>query len=207
MMATQSTSRKSSPLAAYLSLGLTGLMGVILVIVAVCAGLRPLSVPTATAQSHRSVPSKLALIILAQKPGSSMQGPAYSNTNLVLPAHTLVTLTIVNQDPGDTTLVPPFGNVTGTAGGLAYVDGQPYSALDVTKVAHTFTISKLGVNVPIPGDPPKGHSDISVTFSFMTGNAGTYAWQCMDPCGAGPSGWGGPMATSGFMKGTLTVVA
>ena len=206
-MATQSTSRTTSTLAAYLSLGLVGIMGAVLLIVAACAGLRPLGVPTAAAQPHRTVPSKVALIILAQKPGSSVQGPAYSNTNLVLPAHTQVTLTVVNQDPGDTTLAAPFGNVTGTSGGLAYLDGQPYSVLDVTKVAHTFTISKLGVNVPIPGDPPTGHSDIAVTFSFMTGDAGTYTWQCMDPCGAGPSGWEGPMATRGYMMGTLTVVA
>lgn len=206
-MATQPSSRTSSARAAYLSLGLVGMMGAILMIVAVCAGLRPYAVPRVAAHPHHSAPSKVALTILAQKPGSNIDGPAYSSTNLTLPAHTLVTVTIVNQDPGDTPLTAPFGNVAGTAGGLAYLDGQPYSALDVTKVAHTFTISKLGVNVPIPGDAPKGHSDITVTFSFMTGNAGTYTWQCMDPCGADPNGWGGPMATRGFMMGTLTVVA
>lgn len=206
-MATQASTRTSSAQIAYLSLGLVGMMGAILLIVAFCAGLSSPAVPRAAAHPQHTIPSKLTLTILAQKPGSSVQGPAYSNTNLTLPAHTLVTLTIVNQDPGDTTLVPPFGNVTGTSGGLAYLDGQPYSALDVTQVAHTFTISKLGVNVPIPGDAPKGRSDITVTFSFMTGNAGTYTWQCMDPCGADPNGWGGPMARQGYMMGTVTVVA
>ena len=199
------TRTSSSNRTAYLTLGFV--LGTGAVMLALCAVLAMSVTPKANA--HRvAVPSHLTLVIVAQKPGSTMQGPAYTpNTNIVLPAHTLVTLTIVNQDAGDTPLPAgsPFAKVAGTVGGVAYVDGRPYSTLDVTKVAHTFTVPQIGLSVPIPGDAPAGHQDITVTFSFMTGAAGKYSWQCMDPCGAGASGWEGPMSMPGYMRGTLTI--
>lgn len=154
-----------------------------------------------------TISSQVTLTIVPQKPGSSIQGPAYSPTNFSLPANSLVTLTIINRDAGDTALPPasPYAYVSGVVGGMARVDGRTYSLLDVTKVAHTFTIPQLGVSVPIPGDPPQGQQNISVTFSFRTGAAGMYRWQCMDPCGGAPAGWGGPMATMGYMIGMITV--
>ena len=120
-----------------------------------------------------------------------------------------MTITIVNSDPGDTALPngSPFNTVQGVVGGVAFFDGTPYKSLARAKVAHTFTVPILGISVPIPGDIPAGHKDISVTFSFKTGDAGLYYWQCMDPCGSGSTGWGGPMSTSGYMKGALTVQA
>lgn len=173
---------------------------------------------TPVASSHAAMkmvmnatkPSKTVnLTIVAQKPGSSVDGPAYTpSTKLTLPAHSTVTVTIVNADAGDTPLPAgsPFSQVTGVLGGQATVDGVAYSKLAPDKVAHTFTVPSLGVNVPIPGDIPAGKSGITVTFSFVTGSAGTFMWQCMDPCGADPNGWGGPMAMPGYMMGTLTVV-
>jgi len=155
-----------------------------------------------------AISNHVTLTIVAQKPGSSVQGPAYTpTTNLNFPAHSLVTITIINQDAGDTALPAnsPFANVSGVTGGVAYVDGQAYSALDAAKVAHTFTIPQLGVNVPIPGDTPQGKQGITVTFSFKTGAAGMYMWRCMDPCGSNTNGWGGPMAMSGFMQGMIMV--
>lgn len=154
------------------------------------------------------LPTNISLTIVAQGPDKSIEGPAYGPmTNLTLPAHTLVTFTIVNNDPGDTPLTQgsPFNVVTGVTGGAAYVDGVAYNRLAPDKIAHTFTVPSLGVSVPVPGDVPAGQKTITVTFSFMTGAAGTYYWQCMDPCGSGASGWGGPMTTSGYMKGVLTV--
>jgi len=153
--------------------------------------------------------SSIHLTILPQMPHSSIQGPAYSQTNLTVPAFSLVTITIVNTDPGDTMLPAgsPFGAVAGVVGGVASVDGQGYRRLDVSKVAHTFTVPQLGINVPIPGDAPAGHSGITVTFSFRTGATGMYLWRCMDPCGSGVSGWSGPMATMGYMQGMIMVVS
>lgn len=200
-------------------IGRFGLVGVSLLLVggvfAAC-GKTPISSVQRTTSHASSVQmvnvaapsSHVNLTIAAQKPGSSVDGPAYVPSSFTLPANTVVTLTIVNADPGDTSLPngSPFGKVTGVVGGQATVDGVPYSSLALDKVAHTFTLPSLGVNVPIPGDAPAGHSDITVQFSFKTGNAGSLMWQCMDPCGADPNGWGGPMAMKGYMMGTATVV-
>lgn len=139
--------------------------------------------------------------------GATM-GPMYApTTSLVAPAHTLVTMTIVNHDLGDTPLGAnsPYTQVSNVTDGVARVDGVPFTQIDQAKVAHTFTIPQLGVNVPIPGDSATGQASLTVTFSFMTGAAGVYDWRCMDPCGSGPGGWQGPMATMGQMMGTLTV--
>ncbi len=165
----------------------------------------------AAANKHASVKTAaLRLTILAPMtmPNGSVIGPLYTPyTDLVVPAHTLVTVTIVNQDLGDTPLPPnsPYTTVTGATDGIARVDGIPYTKLDPTKVAHTFTIQQLGINIPIPGDSATGQSSLTVTFSFMTGSSGYFTWRCMDPCGTGPSGWQGPMASTWEMMGTLAV--
>jgi hypothetical protein len=140
------------------------------------------------------------------EPGTQ-SGPAYVPADFTVPAHARVTVTIVNQDPGDTPLPAgsPFSAVKGTVGNTATVDGVPYSALADDKVAHTFTVLPLGLSVPIPGDAPTGHHGITVSFTFVTGKAGTYMWQCFDPCGSGASGWQAPMDMMGYMMGTLTV--
>jgi len=44
-----------------------------------------------------------------------------------------------------------------------------------------------------------------VTFTLHTGKAGSYTFQCLDPCGTGSNGFEGPMVTRGYMIGTLTV--
>ncbi|HUY79150.1 MAG TPA: hypothetical protein VMV29_20450 [Ktedonobacterales bacterium] len=151
--------------------------------------------------------SQVTLTIVPQLAGASIQGPAYTPTNFTLPAHSLVTITIVNRDVGDTALpaASPYAFVSGVVGGVARVDGRSYNLLDVTKVAHTFSIPQLNVNVPIPGDTPQGQHLISVTFSFRTGGAGSFMWRCMDPCGSDPVGWGGTMASMGYMMGVITV--
>ncbi|HCP75021.1 MAG TPA: hypothetical protein DIU08_10295, partial [Ktedonobacter sp.] len=61
------------------------------------------------------------------------------------------------------------------------------------------------VNVPLPGDGAKGASYDTITFTFHTGKAGTYTFQCFDPCGSGSAGLMGAMMTKGYMVGTLTV--
>lgn len=147
------------------------------------------------------------LDIIVHQSGAQNGWPGYSPASLVVPAHSLVTLTIRNYDLGDTPLPAnsPFTQVQGTVGGIATVEGKPYTMLAPAKIAHTFTLAAMHVSVPIPGDGPKGASYVSVTFSFHTGNAGTYTFQCYDPCGTGTSGWMGPMMTKGYMVGTVTV--
>jgi hypothetical protein len=156
--------------------------------------------------------TSMTLTILDQAPDGH-DGPLYDNTNIVLPAHTLVTMTIINKDPGEDALPAgsPYGAVKGTtdsagkANNTAYLSGRAYNALALDKMSHTFTVPQLGINVPIPGTPAPGQKEIAVTFSFVTGGAGKYTFQCLVPCGDGPSGYDGPMAMKGFMMGTLTV--
>ncbi len=178
----------------------------LLMAVAVCGALvGTLRAPAHVLAARHLTTAHLNMAILMTKPGTQ-DGPAYFPADFTLPAHARVTVTIVNQDPGDTALPAgsPFSTVKGTVGNMASVDGVPYAALADEKVAHTFTIPALGLNVPIPGDPPAGHQDITVSFTFITGKAGTYMWQCFDPCGGG-QGWDAPMGAMGYMMGTLTV--
>ena len=140
--------------------------------------------------------------------------PAYMPSSLVLPANSTVVITIVNFD--NATALPSGYEQFATARGI--IGPLHIQALDPTKpndtsapvttataldpqqgVSHTFTIAALGVNVPVA---PMS----KVTFTIHTGKAGRYTWQCMDPCGSDPNGFGGAMAEQGYMRGTLTVV-
>lgn len=149
----------------------------------------------------------LAMSIVVNQPGMQKDWPAFSQSNLVVPAHSLVTVTIRDYDLGNTPMPQnsPFTTVRGTIGTTATVDGQTYSSLAPDRIAHTFTIPQLNVNVPLPGDGVQGKDYNTVTFSFRTGAAGTYIFRCYDPCGTGPMGMMGPMMTQGYMIGTLTV--
>lgn len=157
------------------------------------------------AQSERHVQVNLNIVL--NQPGMQKDWPAYSPGMLAVPAHSLITITIRNYDLGDTPLPEgsPFGKVQGVVGGVAYADGQAYTSLALEKVAHTFTIQQLGVNVPIPGDTATGKPYAEVRFTILTGAAGSYYFRCFDPCGTGAIGWQGPMTTRGYMLGTLNV--
>jgi len=149
----------------------------------------------------------LTMDIVMNQPGMQKDWPAFSTSNLVVPANSLVTVTIRDYDLGNTAMSQnsPFTTVQGTGGGIATADGQNYASLAADKIAHTFTIPQLNLNVPLPGDGMKGKDYNTVTFTFHTGAPGTYIFRCFDPCGTGPMGMMGPMMTQGYMIGTLTV--
>ncbi len=157
------------------------------------------------AESMRHVQAHLNIVI--NQPGYHKDWPAYSPSTLVVPAHSLVTITIRNYDLGDTPLPngSPFTSVQGTFGGVASANGRVYTTLAAEKIAHTFTLPQLGINVPVPGDAVAGKPYVEVSFTIRTGAAGSYYFRCMDPCGIGSIGWEGPMVTPGYMLGTLTV--
>lgn len=67
---------------------------------------------------------------------------------------------------------------------------------------HTFTVPDLGLNLQIPGHKADGVASVT-TFTFTPTKAGTFKWQCMDPCDAKASGWA--MSQSGYMQGEVTV--
>ena len=146
-------------------------------------------------------------------------------TYFAVPAATKVNITIEGYDGCTPLRNPVWGKVTGTIGGVEYVNGKPVSQLNSwsgCNVQHTFTMAGLGINVPIASPPTLkaenalcGTSPCTsgphqvVTFSFMTpAKGGTFRWQCIVPCGGGyVDGNGGPMATPGYMSGQMEVQA
>jgi hypothetical protein len=177
-------------------------VGVLVVLLTGC-GNQPAAKTVSVAPPPQHVQAKLDIIV--NQPGYQQDWPAFSPNSLVVPANSLVTITLHDYDLGlDSTLAKgtPFATVQGTVGGVAYLNGQAYSSLAPERIAHTFTIMQLHLNVPLPGD---GKESDTISFTFRTGKAGTYTFQCFDPCGTGKSGFDGPMATKGYMMGTLTV--
>ncbi len=147
-----------------------------------------------------------------------------------LPAHTRINVTAYEYDTCDPLRNQLWGHVTGTAGGVMSVSGETYGvngkAVSLVNsettcgVAHTLTVPGLGLNVPFAGvlytaKNPCTHApcvlsdDHTVTrFSFVTGGAGVYRWQCFIPCGlVTVQGNGHAMGTLGFMAGFLKVAA
>jgi hypothetical protein len=166
---------------------------------------------TAVAVAGGSAPEHLYLSIVTNEG----LGPAYIPSSFSIPAGTPVIITVTNFD-SNTPLPPAYANhvrVSGTVGNVGRV--QPLSAsqpilggrkvstihqLSAGDVSHTFTIPSLGINVPMQGRS-------RTTFTVLVKKAGSYRWQCFDPCGSGPSGFGGVMAEPGYMFGTLNVTA
>ncbi len=146
-------------------------------------------------------------------------------TYFAVPAATKVNMTIEGYDGCTPLRNPVWGKVTGTIGGVEYVNGQPVSQLNSwsgCNVQHTFTMAGLGINVPIASpttlnannnlcgtSPCTSGPHQVVTFSFVTpAKGGTFRWQCIIPCGGGYlDGNGGPMATPGYMSGQMEVQA
>jgi hypothetical protein len=146
-------------------------------------------------------------------------------TYFEVPAATKVNMTILQYDGCTPLRNPVWGQVTGTIGGVEYVNGKPTSLLNSwaqCSVGHTFTMPDLGINVPLASpttyvansnlcstSPCTSGPHQVVTFSFVTpAKGGTFRWQCIIPCGLGYlDGNGGPMATPGYMSGQMEVDA
>lgn len=142
-------------------------------------------------------------------------------TNIKVPAHSLVTLTIDQYDGGEAITNPWFAKVHGTVDGTETVDGKAVTQIDPEAVGHTWTLhaaptdqDPLFVSAPLPAVPDDAPlapgSDypkpIQVTISFRTKGPGTYIWNCEFPCGDGYyAKFGGPMSTRGYMSGTFNV--
>lgn len=154
------------------------------------------------------------------------------STSIRVPAHAVVTVTVRQYDSATELHNPFFDQVRGTIGGVMYVNGKAVRRVSPAAPGHTFTIqtppdereTQLFVNVPLVGVAGNAPNAVTVNgnrypkpnvivFRFRTGKPGLYVWHCYDPCGTGlagdgiggQTGFGGPMATTGFMAGTLTV--
>lgn len=156
--------------------------------------------------------------------GSQPEWVSYGpTTNLSVPAHALVTITIKQYDSGGTITNPWFAKVHGTVDGTVMVNGKSETQLKPDAIGHTFTIHALPTNqdplfvsIPLPALSDEAEAKLApgsnypapdvVTFSFVTGGPGEYVWNCEYPCGDGTyAKFGGPMSARGYMSGTFTV--
>ena len=148
------------------------------------------------------------------QPKFFVAGPSglQSSANISLPVHTMIELVIISYD---TPTPPPaqYSNVTGTVGGKMYLIngtsasmgtpeswGAGVSSVPTNQIAHTFTITSLGINIPVVG------GDTEMAYLYLN-QTGTFTWQCYTPCGF-PNvngGWSGAMVTPGWMMGEVTV--
>lgn len=140
------------------------------------------------------------------------------STYFTVPAHSQVHVTILNFDGSSGLRNALWSQVRGTVGGNMNLDGQDTNVVDAADPGHTFAIPDLGLSVPLKGipDDAKNPCDAgpcdtkfdhtTTTFTFETGAAGQYRWQCFVPCAAGwYQGFGGPMQTLGYMDGEMYV--
>ncbi len=151
-------------------------------------------------------------------PSGNSAWPAYGPTNkFQVPAHALVTVTVRQYDSGGALNNPWFATVRGTVGDVATINGKSVHAVDPNNVGHTFTVRGIPgtdpgffLSVPFPAVPGNNQADNgqyeSITFSFVSGTKGSYAWNCEFPCGTQIASFGGPMSAFGFMSGFMNVV-
>lgn len=138
-----------------------------------------------------------------------------------LPAHTKIDVTLYEYDGATPLRNQAYGEVTGV-GHTYTVNGHHVSLIKATStkvgVAHTFTVPRLGINIPLAAVPSSAKNTCSVApchrsmahetvkFSFNSGGVHQDRWQCFIPCGASwLDGNGGPMQTIGYMGGFLKV--
>jgi plastocyanin len=97
---------------------------------------------------------------------------------------------------GHEAVVPLGAKHSSAATGLA----RRVTAIAIGSVSHTFSITALGINVPILGNS-------RTTFTILVRKPGNYTWECFDPCGSGTNGFGSPMGVPGYMMGTVNATA
>jgi hypothetical protein len=152
----------------------------------------------------------------------SPQGQWVHTTLFQVPAHTRINVTIYNYDSGSPLRNQQIGQVSGTNGNAATLNGKAFRVINSNAgngVGHTFSIPSLGVNVPLYGN--NGNANLCaaapctrkspnqvIKFSFTSPGPGNYRWQCFVPCGLGfLFGNGGPMSSVGYMGGFMQVAA
>jgi len=151
-------------------------------------------------------------VTIATGLGPQHSWPAFEPDNLSIPANRSVTITITDLD-GSTPLTSSlriYSKVKGVIGDdmtvvpirvaqpqIAAGPAREMDSVNLSLVSHTFTIPSLGINVPLLGGA-------RTSFTIRVPKPGTYTWQCLDPCGSGPGGFGVPMSLVGYMIGTVT---
>jgi hypothetical protein len=147
----------------------------------------------------------------------------WPSTSIQVPANSAVTITFTQYGgPMGQIYNDYFAEVHGTIDGTMKWNGKSVSKLKATEVTHTFTVHQYTesnqptffLNVPLPINGAKAKMDKAgyavepqkVEVTFITGDAGTYVWNCQFPCGDMYQEFGGAMQTRGWMGGTFEVV-
>ncbi len=143
-------------------------------------------------------------------------GELGSSANITFPTNRKIIVTITSYDMGSAPTASQYSKVSGTVNDqITLIDGAiasggntsliwktEVSSVPVSKIIHTFTIPSLHINIPVIA----GYTETAVIPPISKNKAGSYNWQCEAACGSGKSGWEGPMATPGWMMGTVNVV-
>jgi len=152
----------------------------------------------------------------------SSDGQWVHTTVFQVPQHVRINVTIYNYDSGSPLRNQQIGQVSGTNGNVALLNGKAFRVINSNNgngVGHTFSIPSIGLNVPLYGN--NGNANLCAAapctfssphqiekFSFTSPGSGSYRWQCFVPCGLGYLfGNGGPMSTLGYMGGFMQVEA
>jgi hypothetical protein len=212
--------------------GITVIAAIVCVVTGLYIGLYLTNVPGSAAATETSSGASLDL---ATVPAAALNdahptwvsyyvvAPGATNwqhkTTFVLPANTLVHVTIYNFDSASALRNNWFGQATGTVGGVMTLNGKTTQGIDPDDASHVFSIPQIGLAVPLDGISDNAKNPCSnapcslsydhtiTTFTFRTPGKGLYRWQCFVPCAAGYiAGFGGPMQTVGYMDGFIKVV-
>ena len=174
-------------------------------VVAPVLGAGIVSGATASAATPSHVTEVMKILTTGKLAGSGEQ-PKFTNSAWTVHKGQTVTIKIISYDDGAAPLMGKYmkyTSVMGTLNGKEVAGGKTVSNVSDINVSHTFTITKLGFNMPIPV-APTGKS-IVVTASFKATKTGTFTWNCFAPCGTGTVGMGGAMKTTGWMTGHIKV--
>lgn len=212
-------------------LGITVATVVVCVAIGLYIGLYLVNVPGSVAATQTALGSRL---YLATVPAAELSDPHNTwvsyyavnatsgnwrhDTTFVVPANTLVHVTIYQYDTATGLRNPLWSQPAGTVGPVL-MNGRPTPVVNPNLPAHTFAIPQIGLTVPLPGAPSNAknlcanapcslsQAHVTVSFVFRSPVKGLYRWQCFVPCAAGfIQGNGGPMQTVGYMGGFLKVV-
>ena len=185
------------------------------------------AVNTFISSQGSSQPYELTLVITTNNTYNATVGaqPAYfvlqngalkSSAVINLTAHRLIELTIINYDDGNDTVPAAYANVTGTqnnqilvvgnnlmnatenTNGISLTGAETVSSLPLDYIAHTFTSTALGLNIPVA---PSSTEHATLYFN----ETGTFYWRCMVSCGSGSQGWDGAMLANGWMQGDIVL--
>lgn len=119
-----------------------------------------------------------------------------------VPAHALVTVTILQYDGASGLRNPLLAQVRGTVGGVARINGKVTRIVDPDAIGHTFTIPDIDVSVPLPGVDANAKNQCSVAPCTLAEAHNTITFSFRAPAPAPTAGNASCPARSGSCSET-----